>query len=158
MIYLQGEGWYAYDKFRRPRCDEMIDIVIPPLSGFLARLQQARVIVSARNMFKNLATGETRPMKKLLLDIEIDISSATRCVGVIFVLRPFYRRTRPMGENPYILHLQNATVGLGLILYGTLPPSTTPRSNRIYAYLITLCLARRIRANQQKQRRTGDWR
>ena len=112
MIYLQDKGWYVYDKFWKSQGDEMIDIVILLQTEFLTCLQQARAIVSVRNVFKNLATGDMHPRKKHLIDLEIDISSATRCAALIFELRPYFLRTRPMGENPYILQLQNATVDL----------------------------------------------
>ena len=63
-------------------------------------------------MFKNLANGDLHPRKKHLIDLEIDISSATRCAAIIFELRPYFIRNRPMGASPYILQLQNATVDL----------------------------------------------
>ena len=75
-------------------------------------MQEARAIVSGRNIFKNLTNGDTHPRKKHLVDLETDISSATKCAAIIFEMRPYFLRTRRMDENPYILQLQNATVDL----------------------------------------------
>ena len=90
----------------------MIDIVVLLQTEFLSCFRGARAIVSERNIFKIIANGDMLPMKKHLIGLEIDISSETRRAGIIFEFRPYFLRTRPMGENTYILQLQNATVNL----------------------------------------------
>ena len=90
----------------------MIDVIVILPTEFLTCLQEARSIVSGRNIFKNLSNGDTHPRKKHLVDLEVGISSATKASEIIFEMRPYFLRTRRMGENPYILKLQNATVDL----------------------------------------------
>ena len=112
IIYLRYKGWYVYDKMWKPQGEEMIDFVVILQTEFLTCSQEERSIVAGRSIFKNITNGDASPRKKHIVDLEVDISSPTNANTIIFEMGTYFLRTRRMGENPYIMELQNATVDL----------------------------------------------
>ena len=73
---------------RKPKGEEVIELVVILQTEFLTCLKEARAIVSGRNIFKNLTNWDTHPRKNHLVHLETDISPATKCDTVIFEMRP----------------------------------------------------------------------
>ena len=132
IIYAEGKGWFVYDGYWKEQGETLLDFIIALQTDFLLCIQEVRSVVSARNIFKNLANGEMHPRRKHLLDLEIAISSASKCVSMAEDCRPYFLSRARMDANPMLLQLQNGTVDLETnTIRGSRPQDFTSKISRV---------------------------
>ena len=112
IAYTQEKGWLVYNGYWKTQGDEMMDLIVILQTEFLKCLQDSRGLVVSRNCFKNLSNGEMHPRKRHLFELEVAVSSASKCIQLAADLRPYFLTEAEMDSDPMVLQLQNATVDL----------------------------------------------
>ena len=133
VIYVEGKGWFVYDGYWKDQGETLLDFIVALQTDFLLCIHDVRAMVSARNIFTNLANGDAQPRRKHLLWMEIAISPASKCVSIAGDCRPYFLSRARMGANPMFLHLKNGTVDSQTnTIRGSRPGDSTSGISRIH--------------------------
>ena len=105
-------NWFDYNGYWEEQADGEIDLTQLLQTPFLECVFEVRAADERLNVFKQSRGGAIRTRRKFLGNLEPKLSSANHMAELVREIRPYFLRNEPMGENPMLLQLANATLDL----------------------------------------------
>ena len=112
VIYVPHRGWFAYDVFWKEKGGGKLELTHILQTRFVGCISNCLSLATRQNIFKQTRRRTTHPRRKFPQDMEIALSNAKQLLEIIREARLYFIRREPMGSNPMLLQLANATLGI----------------------------------------------
>ena len=105
-------GFFVYNGYWKEQAEEKIDLTQLLQTSFLCCVFDVRATAARLNVFKKRRGGDVHPRREFLFGLELTLSSAKHMAEIVREIRPYFLRIEPMGANPMLLQIANATIDL----------------------------------------------
>ena len=112
IMYIPGRGWCAYHKCWVENYGNLVHLTAPAQATFPPAIQKVRSIAVSRNLLNARTKGGQGARSKYITDLECELSDSFKIQGLAENAGHFFAREAPMGADPFLLRLQNATVDI----------------------------------------------
>ena len=125
IVYIPGRGRFVYNNCGVEQYEDLLQFTSLILTTFRPAIQTVRSIAVSRNLFKARTKGARTQWGKYLTGLECELSGSFEFQGLSKNARHFSAWDAPLEAGPFLLQLQNATVGLRGNVIRPISPSTT---------------------------------